>query len=327
MIEIIPNLHPIFVHFTVAILTINGVLQLLLWLFKDKAKSENILFTQKWLVSLGVFAVLTTLASGLFAYFSVSHDSPSHLAMTDHRNWAMVTAAISLLGAAFYFMLPNNRQLLAGSCFVVSLLLVSVTAFKGGEVVYRYGLGVMSLPQVSGDGHDHDHGDEGHEPAANQTSDKQTVTTESAENEKQQHSHDQNTAHHQPDDSQMYSGLDSLAAKAVIDFHAAINTGEAVKARLFLADAVIIFEGGGVERSADQYASHHMKSDIAFLAKMKVTSMEQQVVTGQDMAVSIGRSKIQGLYKGKAIDIESMETMVLQKLNGDWRIIHIHWSN
>jgi hypothetical protein len=38
--------------------------------------------------------------------------------------------------------------------------LVAVTGFKGGEVVYRYGLGVMSLPEVSeasknGDGHEH----------------------------------------------------------------------------------------------------------------------------------------------------------------------------
>lgn len=363
MITIIPNWHPIFVHFTVAILVITGLTQLILWFFNDKLKLAGVIFAQKWLVILGSLAILATIATGLLAYYSVAHDTPSHLAMTDHRNWALTTAAIFLIGTILFYLRPKSRQSLAGSCFVAAFLLVSITAFKGGELVYRHGLGVMSLPQVSGEGHDHEHPDGGHEQAAKQidTGDNESAshqheaqqvvekasnkterehggddhehgtqdplpaeTTEPAEHE---HSHDQTEGHHQQQSSEMFSGLNSEAAKTVIAFHAAINSGDAVQARMLLDDAVVIFEGGGVERSADQYASHHMKSDMAFLAKMKITTKEHQVNTMADMAVSMARSNIHGVYKNKKIDIDSMETMVLKKTNGDWRIVHIHWSN
>jgi len=219
----------------------------------------------------------------------------------------------------------------------------------------------MSLPQVSGEGHDHEHPDGGHEPASKQheagenepashqheakpvveeTSNKtehdhgehehatqDPVPAETIKPAEHEHSHDQTEGHHQQVSSEMFSGLNSEAAKTVIAFHAAINSGDAVQARMLLDDAVVIFEGGGVERSADQYASHHMKSDMAFLAKMKITTQEHQVKTMADIAVSMARSNIQGMYKDKEIDINSMETIVLKKTNGGWRIVHIHWSN
>ncbi len=48
---------------------------------------------------------------------------------------------------------------------ILSTGLLALTAWKGGELVYRYGLGVMSLPQVAqgAEGHDHEHAEgEGH---------------------------------------------------------------------------------------------------------------------------------------------------------------------
>ncbi|MCW9027553.1 MAG: hypothetical protein OQJ80_01360 [Kangiella sp.] len=85
MIEIIPNWHPIFVHFTVALLVICGIFQLVLWVFPSNATSTAT-SAQSWLVILGSIAVLATVGTGLQAYYSVAHDTPSHLAMTDHRN-------------------------------------------------------------------------------------------------------------------------------------------------------------------------------------------------------------------------------------------------
>lgn len=159
MVDIIPNWHPLLVHFTISFVVLTGALQLLAWFRPALDRNAAFEVTLKWLVVLSALAVIATVLAGLSAYNSVAHDTPSHLAMTDHRNWGLVTAITFLLGATLFFILPASRRFLAGSCFIGALLLVSVTGYKGGELVYRYGLGVMSLPQVesSDGGHSHSH--------------------------------------------------------------------------------------------------------------------------------------------------------------------------
>ena len=47
---------------------------------------------------------------------------------------------------------------------VLASVLLAVTGYKGGEVVYRHGTGVMRMPEIHGDGGhgSHSHGDEAH---------------------------------------------------------------------------------------------------------------------------------------------------------------------
>jgi ketosteroid isomerase-like protein len=124
----------------------------------------------------------------------------------------------------------------------------------------------------------------------------------------------------------MFSGETSAAAQAVKTFHTALREGNAAVARASLADDVLIVEGGGVERSADEYASHHMLSDMKFLAAVKGEVIEHQTVVQGDVAYSVSRTKMLGEYKGKVIDYTSKETLVLVKNDKGWRIVHIHWS-
>jgi len=164
MLEIIPNWHPIFVHFTVTFITVIAILQLVIWLRPKSENMNSMLWLQNILMIITSVSVLVTLFTGWGAYNSVAHDTPSHLAMTDHKNWAFITATVFLLAAILYFVKSHWRQSVVGMLLIASGALVGVTGFKGGEVVYRYGLGVMTLPQVSasadgsGDGHDHEHG-------------------------------------------------------------------------------------------------------------------------------------------------------------------------
>jgi len=124
-----------------------------------------------------------------------------------------------------------------------------------------------------------------------------------------------------------FTGLDLEAAKVVLAFHKALKDGDKPTVKRILADDVIIFEGGGVERSEAEYEHHHMSADMAYLKDMSIETIEHHVQVSGNTAVSLSRSKVTGTYKGKAIDREGMETITLLKKNDQWLISHIHWSN
>ncbi|MBL6735177.1 MAG: DUF4440 domain-containing protein, partial [Shewanellaceae bacterium] len=100
-------------------------------------------------------------------------------------------------------------------------------------------------------------------------------------------------------DKGLFKGIDTPAAKVVLAFHQALETGNQKQARAQLADDVTIFEGGRVERSADEYAHHHMLSDMKYLAAMKSETLEHQVTVLGNTAISASRSHTTGSYKGK----------------------------
>jgi ketosteroid isomerase-like protein len=125
----------------------------------------------------------------------------------------------------------------------------------------------------------------------------------------------------------MFTGTDTDAGQVIVAFHKALGFGDAVKARSLLADDVLIIEGAGVERSANEYASHHMLSDMKYLQAIDVKTLEHHVQVFSAIAISISRSSNKGVYKGKKIDSAGNETITLMQDSDGWKIAHIHWSN
>ncbi|MCB9990659.1 MAG: DUF2231 domain-containing protein [Rhodospirillales bacterium] len=159
--EIIPNYHPIFVHFTIGLLSISA----LLYLAGSILKNKNLLVAARWNLWIGAVITAGTIIAGFDAYNTVGHDAASHAAMTDHKNWALPTAGIfSLL--ALWALWKQRGAKTVSPVFVAAIVLASgllaVTGYKGGEVVYRHGTGVMRMPEIHGDGGhgSHSHGEE-----------------------------------------------------------------------------------------------------------------------------------------------------------------------
>ena len=128
-------------------------------------------------------------------------------------------------------------------------------------------------------------------------------------------------------DNDLFVGTQSKAAKVVISFHNALKHGDKNAARALLADDVVIYEGGNIERSAEEYASHHLMADIKYLATVESELLEHQVFSAKNLAYSIARSQVKGNYNGKEIDNIGMESITLKNTKSGWKITHIHWSN
>jgi ketosteroid isomerase-like protein len=126
--------------------------------------------------------------------------------------------------------------------------------------------------------------------------------------------------------NRLFKDSKSAPGKVVQEFHSALRNKDKNLVLKHLDDSVLIYEGGGVERSSQEYESHHLMSDIAFMSKMKVNLIEHQVEIYGDVAISSSRSTIEGKYKGKNIKKTNMETILLKKNKNKWKIIKIHWS-
>lgn len=122
------------------------------------------------------------------------------------------------------------------------------------------------------------------------------------------------------------TSLEHDAISTVVAFHRALKASDKVKARSLLANNVTIFEGGRVERSADGYAAHHMIADMKYLADITIDIIDQQVMMLGNLAYISSVTKSTGTYQGKNIENKGLETIVLSKVSGEWKIIHIHWS-
>jgi mono/diheme cytochrome c family protein len=170
-------------------------------------------------------------------------------------------------------------------------------------------------------GHSHEHAEDGDhsdaEPAA-VPSEGDGHSHEHGEHDHGQHSH-----------ATKASSLSAAAAEpaqVVEQFQKFLAKGDTAGAASLLDPAVLIYEGGGAEKSREEYASHHLKSDAAF---MKTATLKQISRTGNtvgDLAWIATESNLKAPGT-KPLDLASTETMVLKRTAQGWRITHIHWSS
>lgn len=108
---------------------------------------------------------------------------------------------------------------------------------------------------------------------------------------------------------------------------AALAAGDAQAVKPLLDPAVLIFESGGVERSLAEYAAHHLGHDMKFMAAMSRERLSRQVFDLGEHAMVATRSRLRGQLPSGAVDLYSTETLLLRRLDEQWRIAHIHWSS
>lgn len=109
--------------------------------------------------------------------------------------------------------------------------------------------------------------------------------------------------------------------------HAALSSGDAAGVERLLAPDVLIMEGGNVERSRKEYASHHLQSDLKFMKQMSYKLERQRSDADGSLAWVASEGTLKGERDGKSVDIASTETLVLKKSAEGWRVRHIHWSS
>jgi uncharacterized membrane protein len=153
----------VLVHFTVALYLAAALLFFVVGALPERSWSGPVVAAAYVNLWLGAALTLATVAAGIYAFNTVRHDEPAHLAMKDHRNWALAAAGVWWLIALWSwrrYRKASTPSLPFLAAVAVAAALLLVTAWKGGELVYGHGLGVRSLPEPAAEGassgHPHD---------------------------------------------------------------------------------------------------------------------------------------------------------------------------
>lgn len=117
------------------------------------------------------------------------------------------------------------------------------------------------------------------------------------------------------------------AVAAVERFSSALAAGRLDDAGAELAPDVLVLESGGAERSAAEYLGGHAKGDAAFLKGVHIQLTRRTAKISGDLVWVASESEMHYSQDGKPVTSLSTETMVLQRLRGAWKIVHIHWSS
>ncbi len=145
-----PNIHPLIVHFPIALFSAGFLVGMVGYIFrKDILKNAGLV-----MVILGAAGAVAAALSGEEAEEAVGKflSAEGEQALESHETFGGVTvyilpaaALLNLLGAVFL----KNRRRAAGALLaayvaagILGVIMVNVTAYKGGRLVYEYGAGV-----------------------------------------------------------------------------------------------------------------------------------------------------------------------------------------
>jgi ketosteroid isomerase-like protein len=115
--------------------------------------------------------------------------------------------------------------------------------------------------------------------------------------------------------------------ETVAAFHDALQSGDRARALSLLAPEITIYEAGHVERSRDEYASHHLGGDIEFAKGSTRKVLKQSESIDGNTAIVLEETETSGTVRGKQVHMLGTGTAVLQKRGDAWAIVHVHWSS
>lgn len=161
----LPNVHPVFVHFTIGMFLSGVILSVAAML----SNSSSLKHAANWNICGGAALTIVTAATGWLAAEGTAHGSGDvHTLMERHELLGL--GSLGVLAVAAGLQLWSNksdrsawRRKLTLAVSVIGAAMLLVTGAAGGELVFVHGVGVAAV-QITGS-HEHS-GDSHHEHAA-----------------------------------------------------------------------------------------------------------------------------------------------------------------
>jgi len=138
-----PNIHPFFVHFPIALLTLGLVTEI--WAFARK--NDTSWKVGGWIQAAGTVGLLTAVGTGIFAGQSEVIPAGATTVFDTHQQGAFISAAIfatlGLWRAGARGQIAGRKRAMFLLLYAAGVGVVLLTGWYGGRMVFEYGVGVI----------------------------------------------------------------------------------------------------------------------------------------------------------------------------------------
>ena len=141
----LPGWHPMVVHFPLALVVSATLFLLAARLLRDERHAATLATVGTWNLCVGAVAALFALGTGLAAVVDLHVGAAARQAISMHLRWAIFTT-LALVLLAVWRGAGSAQDSRPSPFFLVVLIAATValmvTGYRGGQNVYRYGIGV-----------------------------------------------------------------------------------------------------------------------------------------------------------------------------------------
>lgn len=137
-----PNIHPVLIHFPIALFTVGLLFDILAVLLKNQQLED----VGWWFQVSGSVGLAGAVVSGLVAKSTMSIPNPATSTFESHEQIAFVLSALAafllLWRISSRMLLPAKMRTLYLSLLAIMVVMMWIGAWYGGDLVYSFGTGV-----------------------------------------------------------------------------------------------------------------------------------------------------------------------------------------
>ena len=120
---------------------------------------------------------------------------------------------------------------------------------------------------------------------------------------------------------------DASVRKALGTYDQAVAKKDVETVRNLLAPDLLLYEHSVRNDGAQDVFENHLKPEILEGEGLQLSFSDLRVTARTELALVTRQYRVQGKFEGKAIDSTGNETQVWRKTDGQWKILHIHYSH
>ena len=123
------------------------------------------------------------------------------------------------------------------------------------------------------------------------------------------------------------SSQEDSVRKALRAYDEAVAKKDVETVRTFLAPELLLYEHSVRNDGAKDAFENHLKPEILEGDGLQLSFSDLRVTANSGLALVTRQYQVKGTFQGKAVDSTGNETQVWKQTDGQWKLIHIHYSH